>query len=117
MKVWANDVEEAAWREKWCDRCFQQAEAEKRIHSIGDGCPLLLMAAHGVPPAEWKKRRNAVMGDTYICSQHLKRTAVLRRRVVEDKTIPLFDPPEHDGDVYVPVEGWPAPKSEETGRL
>lgn len=104
--VWSHPIEEAAWREKWCDHCFQPDEALKRIAKQGPGCPLLALSATGRLPTQWTRRRSAVMGDTYRCSEYLKKPPVNRRPSSPAVLEPMFDvdpAPLH----LVPVEGWP----------
>lgn len=109
--VWAHPVEEAAWREKWCRTCFQPDELWKRIDGTGDGCPLLARAAQNKVPNQWTRRRNAVMGDTYRCSDYAPKSPVNRRKSTPADTIPideLFDVEINSGPAeFVPVENWP----------
>lgn len=106
--VWINPIEEAAWREKWCRRCFQPDEAMKRVLDRGEGCPHLLRAAGDKLPKAWKRRRDAVMGDTYICDDHLDKPPVNRRKSKPCVTESLFDDtlPQQSYRL-IPVETWP----------
>lgn len=104
--VWSHPVEEAAFKEKNCARCFQADEALLRVSGRGDGCPHLARAATGRLPAVWTKRRNATMGDTYRCSDQLKKPPVNRRASSPTETPVMFD--VEPGPLHlVPVDGWP----------
>lgn len=112
--IWLNPVEEAAFREKTCARCYQPDEARKRIGQ-GDGCPLLASAAAGVLPTQWTPRRNAVMGDTYHCAARVNKPPSIRRKHTSDEqTESLFEvEPVDDGTLLVPVDGWPDYRAEQ----
>jgi len=105
--VWHNDIERDAFIESNCARCFQPQEAEKRVLGTGDGCPHLARAALNKMPAAWTRRRNAVIGETYRCADHLDKPPTNRRGKAPADTVPLFDEPGEDVD-FVPVEGWPS---------
>lgn len=109
--VWANPIEEAAWIETNCARCFQPDEATKRITGTGPGCPHLARAAQGRLPAAWTRRRNAVMGDTYRCADQLKKPPVNRRSTGPADTPPMLDVTPTDRNL-IPVDGWPDWKAE-----
>lgn len=114
-KVWANPIEEAAWREKWCRRCFQQSEVMKRVMGTGDGCPLLIQATRGALPTQWKRRRNAIMSDTYKCSEYLDQPKVNRRAKSDEPDIPMFNLEPHEAPL-IPVDGWPDWKAQRRER-
>lgn len=109
--VWANAIEEAAFRESRCARCFQPDEARKRITEQGDGCPHLARAATGRMPKVWTRRRNAVMGDTYRCDDYTDKPATNRRGTAPADTVPMLEP-EPDDYRLIPVEGWPDYRAE-----
>lgn len=103
--VWQNNIERDAWVEKHCRVCYQPDEALRRITGDGPGCPHLARAEQNKLPTPWTRRRNAVMGETYRCSDFQKRPAVNRRgTAVEDQ--PMLDVEPIDR-LLVPVEGWP----------
>lgn len=106
MNVWYNAIERDAWIEKNCRTCFQVDEARKRVTGDGPGCPHLLRAEQNKLPTPWKKRRNAVMGETYTCADYLKQPPVNRRGVAPADTPSMLDVPEAERNL-VPVEGWP----------
>jgi len=106
--VWANPIEADAWRERWCRTCFQPDEALRRVTNSGTGCPHLLTAAVDKLPTAWKKRRGAVMGETYVCSDYLKQPPTTRRRSAPAETLSLFeDTLPQQSYRLIPVEGWP----------
>lgn len=108
MAVWRSDIERDAFVEKHCRVCYGSIEeVEKRIFSKGGGCLLLLAAAAGKLPLQWKRRRDGALGNTYRCSSFLPKSPVNRRAVAPDKTLPLFDAPSQDYVPLVPVAGWP----------
>lgn len=106
--VWANPIEAAAWRERWCRTCFQPDEALRRVTNSGEGCPHLARAAADRLPTVWQRRRGAVMGETYVCSDYLKQPPTTRRRSAPADTAALFDDtlPQQPYRL-IPVEGWP----------
>ena len=110
--VWRNDVERAAFVESNCDRCFQPDESKARIRGQ-HGCPYLAASVGGKLPAVWTRRRNAVMGQTYRCSEFIDKPPTTRRRPTMADTIPLFDV-EAEPCVLVPVDGWPDFRASET---
>lgn len=112
--VWRNDIERAAWVEKNCRVCFQPDEALARatggpkVH----GCPHLIRSLTNKLPQPWKRRRNAVIGETYKCEAFLDKPPVVnRRKSAPADTIPMLDP-EPDDYNLVPVEGWPDYRAE-----
>ncbi|MGE2714213.1 hypothetical protein ACQI4L_09160 [Mycolicibacterium litorale] len=108
MTVFPSAYAERAWRESHCRRCYQPDEAMKRVVGSGPGCPLLQIAASGVVPEQWTKRRKAEMGNTYTCADFRKRPPVARKGRVEPMPQEeLFDAPEPAEKLLVPVEGWP----------
>lgn len=109
--VWANPIEEAAFREKTCRTCFQPDEASKRIRGGGPGCPHLARAATNKLPTPWTLRRNATMGDTYRCAARMDKPAVTRRGIAPADTAPMLDVAPDDYHL-VPVDGWPDYKAE-----
>ena len=104
--VWANSIERDAWIEKHCRVCFQQDEALRRITNSGPGCPHLAKAEQDKLPTVWTRRRNAVMGETYRCSDFLKQPKVNRRASSSAEIEPMLDVEPEDRHL-VPVEGWP----------
>lgn len=106
--VWTNPIEEAAWRERWCRTCFQPDEALHRVMNRGNGCPHLQRAAVDKLPTAWKRRRGAVMGETYVCTDYLSQPPVVRRHSTPAPTGSLFDDtlPQQNYRL-IPVEGWP----------
>jgi putative SOS response-associated peptidase YedK len=110
--VWANSIERDAWVEKNCRVCFQPDEALKRITGDGPGCPHLERADKNRMPTPWTRRRNAVMGETYRCSEFQKRPAVNRRRTASEASAAMFDVEPTDRTL-VPVDGWPDYRAEQ----
>lgn len=104
--LWHNDIERDAFIESNCLRCFQPDEAAKRVLGTGPGCPHLVRAAAGKLPKAWTRRRNAVIGETFKCSDHLDKPPVNRRGTAPADTPPMFDDDQTNVD-FVPVEGWP----------
>jgi hypothetical protein len=104
--IWLNEIEKNAFIESNCLRCFQPDEALKRITDAGPGCPHLARAENNKMPNAWTRRRNAVMGETYRCSDFQKQPAVNRRGKADVDIEPMLDiaPAERH---LVPVEGWP----------
>ena len=105
--VWLNDIERDAFMESNCDRCFQPAQALKRVTGEGAGCPHLIRAEAGKLPKAWTLRRTAAMGDTYRCDDHLDKPPVNRRGVAPADTPPMFDDVEPADRFLVPIDGWP----------
>jgi hypothetical protein len=86
-------------RQRWCRRCFQPDEAELRALGQGDGCPLLLQAADGHTPPEWKRGK---------CSAFRKTPSPLAKPTADE--LPqgeLFDQPEVQTRRLVPLTTWP----------
>jgi hypothetical protein len=110
--VWASDIEEAAFRESQCRRCFQPAEAEKRVLGKGDGCPHLAKAADNKLPKAWTRKRLPVMGETYKCDDFQDKPKATRRRSKPAVTEPLIDV-EPAELLLVPVDGWPDYRAEQ----
>jgi hypothetical protein len=104
--IWRTPIERDAWVEKHCAKCFQPDEAIFRVTGRGTGCPFRLRGDAGRLPPVWKFRRNAVMGDTYTCTEFRKEPPVVRRATANDATVPMFDI-EPTPNILVPVEGWP----------
>jgi len=114
VPVWTNPVEEAAFREKTCLRCYQPDEARKRITGQGDGCPLLATASTGRLPTQWTPRRNAVMGDTYRCAARIDKPPSIRHRTSSEQTEGLFEvEPAKEEKLLIPVDGWPDFRAEQ----
>lgn len=109
--VWINKVERDAWVECHCAHCFQPDQALKRVTGKGDGCPLLASADNNRLPTQWTRRRNAVMGDTYKCSEYLKQPPVNRRAKSAEQPEPMIQV-EPDDYNLVPVDGWPDYRAE-----
>lgn len=107
--VWANAIEEQAFRDDTCRRCYQVDEAILRTTGKGPGCPHLARAAQNKLPTVWTKRRGneAVMGKTYKCDEKLDRAPVNRRKTTPADTAPMLWVGEGDRNL-VPVEGWPS---------
>lgn len=113
--VWRNAIEEQAFRETTCARCFQVDEAMLRAMGLGEGCPHLLRAAANKMPKIWIKRRgnDAVLGKTYKCADFLAKPPVNRRASAPADTTPMFDVDDTVVD-FVPIENWPT--AEDFGR-
>jgi putative SOS response-associated peptidase YedK len=110
--VWANSIERDAWVERHCRVCFQPDEALRRITGDGPGCPHLARAEQNKPPTPWTRRRNAVMGETYRCSEFQKRPAVNRRGKADVEVEPMLEVEPVDR-ALVPVDGWPDWRAEQ----
>jgi hypothetical protein len=106
--VWQNDIERDAWVERHCRICFQPDEALRRITGDGPGCPHLARAEQNKQPTPWTRRRNAVMGETYRCSEFQKRPAVNRRGKVDVEVEPMLDvdAPEPKRPDQITEEAW-----------
>jgi hypothetical protein len=135
--VWLNDIERDAWIERNCRICFQPDEAIRRVTDSGPGCPHLARSLENKLPTPWTRRRNAVMGETYRCSEFAPKPAVNRRGKVTEEIEPLFpidpigctrndqgevcncDDARECGNAYplernlVPVDGWPDWRAEQ----
>jgi hypothetical protein len=113
--IWHNAIEEEAFRETTCLRCFQPDQAKLRAMNLGEGCPHLIRAAANKMPAPWIKRRgnDAVLGKTYKCADFLAKPPVNRRGSAPADTAPMFEPDDAVVD-FVPIEGWPT--AEDFGR-
>jgi hypothetical protein len=115
MAVFANAHEERAFTDTWCRRCFQSDETLKRIAHKGTGCPLRRIAAGGVVPEKWAKRRNATLGNTYRCADFTKRPAVARKgRAPQLPQGELFGAPASTVRLLIHVAGWPDYHAEQT---
>lgn len=110
--IWRNDIERAAFIESNCDRCFQPDEAMKRLTGDGPGCPHLARSLRNKMPAAWTRRRNAVMGETFRCSDFTAKPPVNRRGTAADETPPMFDDVEPDEYRLVPLDTWPDYRAE-----
>lgn len=106
--IFANTYEADAFRETWCDRCYQVDQATLRATGKGSGCPLLQAASVGALPAQWTRRRQAAMGNTYRCSEFAKRPPVTRKGSIpempQEELFPIQEPADR---LLIPVEGWP----------
>lgn len=102
-----NNIEDQAWRETWCRKCFQPDEARKRVADQGEGCPHLLQADRGHTPRVWTRRRDGAIGNTYRCDDYLDKPPATSRRVTDDTQDALFDAPLNQIVTLVPVAGWP----------
>lgn len=111
--VWANPIEEAAFRESTCRQCFQPDEAQHRVLGTGEGCPHLAKAAADKLPKVWTRKRLPVLGKTYKCDDFRGKPKTTRRRSQAAITEPLLDLEPDDGRVLVPVDGWPDWAAEE----
>jgi hypothetical protein len=78
-RVFYNDITRDAFIETNCDTCYFPARAMHRIDPSKPDCPHLERAAENKLPKEWSRRRNAVMGETYRCSDRLVQPPVNRR--------------------------------------
>ena len=105
--VWHNDIERDAFIETNCRVCFQPDEAAHRVLGTGDGCPHLIRAAADRMPKAWERRRNAVMGETYRCSDFADKPPTKRRKTAPADTVEMFDVEPGEID-FVPVDGWPS---------
>jgi hypothetical protein len=115
MAVFANTHEERAFTDTWCRRCFQSDEALARIARKGTGCPLRQIAAGGAVPKEWKKRRNATLGNTYRCADFAKRPPMLRKACAPElPQLELFGAPAPAPRLLIPVAGWPDYRAQQT---
>ena len=106
MPVWRTETERDAWVERNCRVCFQPDEAALRVLNKPPGCPHRVRGDQGKMPQVWKKRRNAVIGETYACAAFVKEPPTAARRSAPADTAPLFDDPGPDEYRLVPVEGW-----------
>jgi hypothetical protein len=82
-----------------CASCFQVDQWKLRRLGEGIGCPLIVQAAAGKPPSQWKRDR---------CADYLKRPPVFR--VAKERPLPqepLFDEPTPEDRRLVEVSGWP----------
>lgn len=112
--VWRNDIEREAWIEKNCRVCCHPEEVLSRLsNSEEHGCPHLLRAQEGKLPTPWKRRRNAVLGETYKCDAFTERAPSNRRKSAPADTGTLFDNLEPDDRHLVPVDGWPDWRSQQ----
>jgi hypothetical protein len=111
-EIWHNQIEEDAFRETQCRRCFQRDEAILRTTGAGEGCPHLLRASQNKMPTAWTPRRNAVMGEKYRCADRLAKPPVVRRGKAVDETPAMLEVEEVDR-FLVPVDGWPDYRAEE----
>lgn len=105
MTVWYNKTERDCWVERWCRMCFQPDEATLRVTGKGEGCPHKAKGDEGKTPSVWTKKRGAVFGETYSCSEFLKKPPPNRRGNAPADTVAMFDV-EPDEYKLVPVEGW-----------
>lgn len=106
--IFSNVHEADAFRETWCDRCYQPDQATLRITGKGPGCPLLQAASAGALPTQWTRRRQATMGSTYRCSEFTKHPPVTCKGSMPE--IPqegMFEIPEPSDRLLIPIEGWP----------
>lgn len=103
--VWRNDIERAAWVESNCRVCFQQDEARARLTNQ-HGCPHLMRSLTNKLPTPWKRRRNAVLGETYKCEAFIAKPPVNRHGTVVEEIEPMLDVDPADRNL-IPVEGWP----------
>lgn len=108
MSVFPSNTAREAWAEKWCDRCFEPAEADKRLHGKGKGCPIMLHAlTFGKKPPAWERNRRATTMDTrFACNAFRAKPEVVRRGKAVDETLPMFEI-EPTPTTFVPVQGWP----------
>ena len=113
MTVWRSSIERDAFVETHCLTCCQPDQAQKRTLGTGDGCPFLALGDRGRLPVQWKRRRNATMGDTYRCSEEVRKPAVNRRGSTTVDTEPLFDEPTRTYVALIPVQGWPDYRAQE----
>lgn len=109
-RVFYNSITRDAFIETNCDNCYFPARAMHRIDPSKPDCPHLERAAENKLPKEWSRRRNAVMGETYRCSDRLVQPPVNRRKKAPADTVPMFTPDVVEID-FVPVEGWPDAES------
>lgn len=113
--VWRNAIEEQAFRETTCAKCFEPNQAMLRVFGTGPGCAHLIRAAANKMPKVWIKRRgnDAVLGKTYKCGDFLAKPPVNRRGSAPADTPPMFDVDDTIMD-FVPIENWPT--AEDFGR-
>jgi hypothetical protein len=119
VTLFPTDTARAIWTGHWCERCFQPAEAELRLHGKGTGCPILARAlASDRKPKEWDRNTRAqTMSAAYGCNAFLAKPAVVRRRgTVPDETLPMFEVEPADGRPLVPVDGWPDYRAQGKGK-
>lgn len=109
MTLFYSPTAAAIWREKWCDRCVQPDEVNRRDHGVGTGCPILAKAARtDRKPPEWDRNTGAkTMDAAYRCNAFLSQPAVLRRGTADDMTASMFDVEPAEGRDLIPVDGWP----------
>lgn len=96
--IFANKTSAAVWKENWCDRCFDPAQAEQRLTGRGRGCMILNAAMVNVttPAALTKGRSGAMMSEAYRCTQFADKPTSTRPRAVPfdtDDGPGLFDAP------------------------
>lgn len=99
-------LETDMFADRTCRNCFQTDEATRRVLGKGFGCPILRRAATGRLPRQWRRRRNAPLGETFQCEDFTDKPPSSKRRHAPAVTLEMFD--IEPAEVHlVPVDGWP----------
>lgn len=110
MTLFRSQTHQEIWQMRWCETCFEEHEAARRLYGKDSVCPIWERAMRsGRKPVQWDRKPRATdMDRTITCNEYTSKPPMARRAKAVDEDVPLFDVTPYKVDVgFVPVEGWP----------